>query len=70
MICQTNLMKKWTFYVLWCTVEDDSSEFLCFSVINWHKKTCVYQEYTDKIYRLISFVAVILQRKITSFTLK
>ena len=34
-------------------------------VINWPQKTCVYQEYTNKVYRLVSFAAVILQRLTT-----
>ena len=70
-ICQTNLMKKWTFHVY-----DDAQ--LNMTVVNFYVTLCykltqnshVYQEYTEKIYRLISFVAVILQRKIASFTLK
>ena len=56
-----NLMHSWT-WQWWL--------FLLLFVINWHQKTHVYQEYTDKVYRLISFVAVILQRKTTIFTLK
>ena len=56
-----NLMHSWT-WQWWL--------FLLLFVINWHQKTHVYQECTDKVYRLISFVAVILQRKATIFTLK